>query len=89
MNKCREREKAAMANRNGAGSERRLAKTLRQRAEQTVQLMVENGAIDRGFFESMENTRNYVMSGQWQRPSFEVSKNLFGLISVLKYKTPG
>jgi ankyrin repeat protein len=82
MKKCRERERAAMANRNSAGSERRLAKTLRQRAEQTVQLMVENGAIDRGFFESLENTRDYVMSGQWQRPSFEVSKIILSYICL-------
>ena len=74
MEKCRKREKVAMANKNGTGSERRLATTLRQRAEQTVQLMVDNGAINRGFFESIENTKAYVTSGQWNWPSFAASR---------------
>jgi ankyrin repeat protein len=76
---CRKREKKAFADKIGPRSERRLATLLRKRAEETVQLMVENGAINRGFFESMRNTQAYVNSGQWQHPSFAVSKNLSDL----------
>lgn len=39
MDGCRKREKKALANKNGPGSERRLATTLRKRAEETVQLI--------------------------------------------------
>jgi ankyrin repeat protein len=73
MDRCHKRERAAMANRNGAGSERRLATALRQRAEEVVQLLVAHGAVDRGFFESIQNTHDYIKSGQWQRPSYEAS----------------
>jgi ankyrin repeat protein len=78
MDKCRKRERAAMANRNGVGSERRLATTLRQRAEEVVQLLVAHGAIDRGFLESIQNTHDYISSGQWQHPSYEASINSLG-----------
>jgi ankyrin repeat protein len=73
MEECRKREKNALANRNGLGSERRLATRLRKTAEEVVQLMKDNGAINRGFFEAMQNTRAYVESGQWQPPSYAVS----------------
>jgi ankyrin repeat protein len=72
MIKCQKREKVANANRGRSGNERRLAKMLRIRAEQTVALLVSNGAIDRGLVESLNNTRDFISSGQWQRPSFEV-----------------
>jgi len=75
METCRKREREAMKNRKGAGSERRLATILRQRAEEVVQLMVAHGAVDRGFFESIQNTKDYISSGQWQPPSYEVTAN--------------
>jgi hypothetical protein len=53
--------------------EKRLAQTLRTRAEQTVQLLESNGAIDRGFSEAFANTKDYISSGQYQAPSSEVS----------------
>ncbi|KAF8852774.1 hypothetical protein BDZ45DRAFT_97554 [Acephala macrosclerotiorum] len=77
LKKCRKREKAAMANNNCLGGERRLAQALRIRAEQTVKLMEKHRAMDRGFFESIQNTTEYVSSGQWQMPSYEVSTILF------------
>jgi hypothetical protein len=87
-NECRKREKKALANKSGAGSERRLATTILKRAEETIQLLVDNGAVNRGFFESMQNTHGYVASGQWQPPSFAVSKTLFGLkIWLLREET--
>jgi ankyrin repeat protein len=76
MDACRKREKVAMQNRKCPGSERRLAKTLRERAEEVVQLMVNNGAVNRGHLESMQNTQAYIASGQWQKLSLAVSSKL-------------
>jgi hypothetical protein len=69
---CRNRERAAISTQSGPGGERRLAQSLRIRAEQTVELLETNGAIDRGLFEAMNYTRDYINSGQLQRPSYEV-----------------
>jgi ankyrin repeat protein len=67
---CQKREKGALKGK--PGSERRLARILRVRAEETVELLVRHGAIDRGHSEAFNNGRDYLGSGQWQKPSFEV-----------------
>jgi ankyrin repeat protein len=67
---CKNRERAAT--RGADGGEKRLAQMLRIRAEQTVELLESNGAVERGVFEAMANTRDYIMSGQYQSPSSEV-----------------
>jgi ankyrin repeat protein len=69
---CQKREKKALKGK--PGSERRLAQQLRVRAEETVELLVSHGAIDRGFFEAMDNGRNFFNSGQWLKPRLEVSR---------------
>ncbi len=69
---CQKREKEALKGK--PGSERRLARLLRGRAEETVKLLESHGAIDRNFVEAMSNGRDFLASGQWQKPSFEVSQ---------------
>lgn len=78
LKECRKREKVAISDKNCLGGERRLARTLRVRAEQTVDLMVKHGAKERGFVESIQNTHGYVSSGQWEMPSWEVSTIIYG-----------
>lgn len=78
--KCQKREKAALKGK--PGSERRLARMLRVRAEETVELLVRHGAIDRGHLEAFINGRDYLASGQWQKPGYEVipSRKCFMLV---------
>jgi hypothetical protein len=78
--KCQKREKVALE--GAPGSERRLARTLRMRAEETVELLVRHGAIDRGHLEAFGNTRDYLASGQWQKPSFEVIQSRHSILLV-------
>ena len=67
---CQKREKVAL--KGAPGSERRLARILRMRAEETVALLVRHGAIDRSRLKAFSNTFRCLASGQWQRPSLEV-----------------
>ena len=67
---CQKREKEALKGK--PGSERRLARMLRLRAEETIELLVRHGAIDRGHVEAFTAGRDYLASGQWQKPSMEV-----------------
>lgn len=82
MRECSKREQAAIRNKDVPGSERRVARSLLIRAEETVKLMEQHGAVDRGFLESMINTQNFVTGGQWQLPGWEVNRFLFLSISV-------
>jgi ankyrin repeat protein len=58
LDKCQKREKEAVKGK--PGSERRLARMLRVQAEETVELLVNHGAINRDFLESMDNGSSYI-----------------------------
>ncbi|RDL39406.1 uncharacterized protein BP5553_03746 [Venustampulla echinocandica] len=88
--KCKKREKRAFANHNGPGREGRLAQTLRVRSEKTIELLIANGAVDRGVHESIRNTMDYMANGQWQKPSFETALEMFsGFIDSSSMVKPG
>jgi ankyrin repeat protein len=79
LSDCVKREMKALKevkNNSGLGSELRLARMMRLRAEETVELLIRHGAIERRTLESTQNTRNYIMSGQGRLPSFEVRLSL-------------
>ncbi|KAF4621931.1 hypothetical protein G7Y89_g14414 [Cudoniella acicularis] len=78
---CHKRESEAFSKRGEPGSEVRLARSMRTRAQEVVQLMERSGARDRDLLESNEYTNQLRTSGQWHMPGWECGLEVLSLFA--------